>query len=47
MHTTTEKEERDILNLHIYLGKKQGLDVSELVEMQKTRYLFTIWKLYK
>ena len=42
-----EQEERDLLDLHIYLGKKQGYDVSELLEMKQTRYLFTIWKLYK
>lgn len=47
MRSITEQEERDLLDLHIYLGKKQGYDVSELIEMKQTRYLFTIWRLYK
>ena len=42
----TEQEARDILNLHIYLGKKLGYDVSELIEMQQVRYLFSINGLY-
>lgn len=41
-----EQEARDILNLHIYLGKKSGYDVSELIEMQQVRYLFSINGLY-
>ena len=42
----TEQEARDILHLHIYLGKKSGYDVSELIEMQQVRYLFSINGLY-
>ena len=42
----TEQTWRDILSLHIHLGKSQGLDVSELIEMQKVRYLFSIQGLY-
>ena len=47
MRMITEQEERDLLDLHIYLGEKQGFDVSELIEMKQTRYLFTILRLYK
>ena len=42
----SEQEARDILHLHIYLGKKSGYDVSELIEMQQVRYLFSINGLY-
>ena len=37
---TTESMERDPLNLHIHA------DVSELIRMRETRYLFTIYRLY-
>lgn len=46
MMTLTEQYERDLLNLHIHLGKMQGADVSELIQMRETRYLFTIYRLY-
>lgn len=42
----TEQMERDLLNLHIYLGKKTGKDVSDLIRMRETRYLFSINGLY-
>ena len=42
----TEQEARDILNLHIYLGKKSGYDVTELIELRQVRYLFSINGLY-
>lgn len=42
----TADTSRDILNLHIYLGTKQGFDVSELIKMRETRYLFSIDGLY-
>lgn len=29
----------DLINLHIYLGRKQGFDVSDLIEMRQQRYL--------
>lgn len=29
----------DILNLHIYLGKKEGKCVDDLIELRKRRYL--------
>lgn len=35
----TEQQRLDTLNLHIYLGKKTGKCVAELVEMQQQRYL--------
>lgn len=31
----------DIINLHIYLGKRNGYDVSQLVAMRQERYLPT------
>ena len=42
----TEQMERDLLNLHIHLGKLDHADVSELIRMRETRYLFTIYRLY-
>ena len=35
----------DTINLHIYLGKKQGADVSYLEELRAQRYLKS-WDLY-
>lgn len=35
----------DTINLHIYLGKKQGANVSYLEELRAQRYLKT-WDLY-
>ena len=35
------QERLDIVNLHIYLGKLNGYDVSQLVEMRQERYLPT------
>lgn len=39
------KERIDTINLHIYLGKKQGFDVSYLIELRQQRYLPS-WDLY-
>lgn len=48
MNTTyKEQTERDLLDLHIYLGKKQGADVAELIKMREGRYLFSIYGLYQ
>lgn len=38
-HSTREQQRLDIIKLHIYLGKKSGKCVAELVEMQQQRYL--------
>lgn len=38
-------ERIDTINLHIYLGKKQGFDVSYLIELRSQRYLKS-WDLY-
>ena len=35
----------DLLNLHIHLGRSQGLDVSYLIELRSLRYLQS-WDLY-
>jgi len=35
------QERIDIINLHIYLGKRNGYDVSQLVAMRQERYLPT------
>lgn len=40
------KERLDLIKLHIHLGKKQGFDVSGLIEMQQQRYLKD-WNIYK
>ena len=42
----TEQMERDLLNLHIHLGKLDYADVSDLIRMRETRYLFTMYRLY-
>lgn len=36
---TKEQKRLDTIKLHIYLGKKSGKCVAELVEMQQQRYL--------
>ena len=41
----TQQQRIDTIKLHIYLGKKQGLDVSYLVELQQQRYLQS-WDIY-
>lgn len=38
-------ERIDTITLHIYLGKKQGFDVSYLIELCSQRYLKS-WDLY-
>ena len=35
------QERLDIISLHIYLGKRNGYDVSQLVAMRQERYLPT------
>lgn len=35
----------ELLNLHIYLGKKQGFDISYLIQLREQRYLRS-WDLY-
>ena len=42
----TEQMERDLLNLHMRLGKLDHADVSDLTRMRETRYLFTMYRLY-
>jgi len=41
-----DKNRIDLINLHIHLGKKQGFDVSYLVELRQQRYLKS-WDLYQ
>lgn len=41
-----DKNRIDLINLHICLGRKQGLDVSYLVELRQQRYLKS-WDLYQ
>lgn len=41
----TLSERIDTINLHIYLGLKQGFDVSHLKELRSQRYLKS-WDLY-
>lgn len=41
----TIEERMDTINLHIYLGKNQGFDVSYLIELKQQRYLPS-WDLY-
>lgn len=41
----TIKERIDMLNLHIYLGRKQGFNVDYLIELRQQRYLKS-WDLY-
>lgn len=40
-----QQQRFDVLNLHIYLGKKQGFDVSYLIELRQQRYLQS-WDIY-
>lgn len=40
-----QQQRIDVLNLHIYLGMKQGLDVSYLIELRQQRYLQS-WDIY-
>ena len=35
----TREARIDILNLHVYLGKKEGKCVGDLIELRKRRYL--------
>lgn len=42
----SDQERLDLIKLHIYLGKKQGFDVSGLIEMQQQRYLKDL-RIYK
>lgn len=39
LHSPREQQRLDTLKLHIYLGKKSGKCVAELIEMQQQRYL--------
>ena len=41
----TQQQRIDTIKLHIHLGKRQGLDVSYLVELQQQRYLQS-WDIY-
>lgn len=41
----TQQQRIDTINLHIHLGKKQGFDVSHLIELRKQRYL-QYWSIY-
>lgn len=41
----SEESRIDLLSLHIHLGKKQGFDVSHLIELMHQRYLKS-WDLY-
>lgn len=38
-------ERLDLINLHIHLGKQEGLDVSKLISMRQERYLKS-WNIY-
>lgn len=40
-----ESNRIDLISLHIYLGRKQGFDVSYLIELRQQRYLKS-WDLY-
>ena len=42
----TQQQRIDTITLHIYLGKKQGFDVSYLVALQQQRYLQS-WDIYQ
>ena len=42
----TQQQRLDTIKLHIHLGKKQGLDVSYLIELQQQRYLQS-WDIYR
>ena len=42
----TQQQRLDTIKLHIHLGKKQGLDVSYLLELQQQRYLQS-WDIYR
>ncbi len=42
----TQQQRIDTIILHIHLGKKQGFDVSYLVELQQQRYLQS-WDIYQ
>ncbi len=42
----TEQGRLDTINLHIYLGKKQGFDVLYLIELRQQRYLKG-WDIYE
>ena len=41
----TQQQRIDTINLHTHLGKKQGLDVTYLVELRQQRYLQS-WDIY-
>ena len=41
-----QQQRIDTIILHIHLGKKHGLDVSYLVELQQQRYLQS-WDIYQ
>lgn len=42
----SEQERLDVINLHIYLGEKQGLDVAYLIWLKQQRYLKG-WDVYE
>ena len=42
----TQQQRIDTIKLHIHLGRKQGLDVSYLLELQQQRYLQS-WDIYR
>ena len=42
----TQQQRIDIINLHVHLGKKQGFDITYLIELRQQRYLQS-WDLYQ
>ena len=42
----TQQQRIDTIKLQIHLGKKQGFDVSYLLELQQQRYLQS-WDIYQ
>ena len=43
----TQQQRIDTIKLHIHLGKKQGLDVSYLVELQQQQRYLQSWDIYQ
>lgn len=42
----TQQQRIDMINLHIYLGRRIGADVSRLVKLRQQRYLQN-WDIYE